>query len=188
MGDPSWKSTSPISETDPSGGVGASNSSGVSDPVRRDSVGEKGDKSGSVGEGPELPVSDKAGPVVDGDEPSLFAQEFDEPDGLGSLLNEKRKGRTAAGSFSCMRSVIRLCSYTQSDPSLSLAHGVQGYPPPHLCVSPSRQNKRQSSDSRGRGLTRFLLLMCRAHRSAGRLISGYTSSLNKFRLDPHRHR
>jgi len=186
MGDSSRKSTSPISETDPSGGVGASNSSGVSDPGRRDSVGE-GDRSRSVVGAAGLPVSDKAGQVVGRDEPSLFAQECDEPDGLGSLLNEKRKGRTAAGNFSCMRSVVRLCSYTQSDPSLSLAHGVQGYPPPHLCVSPLRQNKRQSSDSRGRGLTRFLLLMCRAHRSAGRLISGYTSSLNKFRLDPHRH-
>jgi hypothetical protein len=66
-------------------------------------------------------------------EASSLSNQEGEPDGLDSLLNEKRKGWTAGGSFLRMRFVTGFCSYTQSDPPSRLAHGVQGFFASHLC-------------------------------------------------------
>lgn len=84
-------------------------------------------------ENEEPPISEEAISRAERKAFSLSGQEEDESCGLDSLLNEKRKGWTAGGSFLRMRSVTGFCSYTQSDPPSRLAHGVQGFFASHLC-------------------------------------------------------
>jgi len=91
--------------------VGGSDSPEGSDSEELDAAGETWDEFVSVEESAELPTSEAKKEAS-----SLSAQVDDELLGLGSLLNEKRKGWTARGSFSRMRFVTGLCSYTQSDP------------------------------------------------------------------------
>ena len=87
-------------------------------------------------ENTEPPISDEVTSEVESEASLLFIRD-DEPPGLGSLLNENRKGWTVAGSFSRIRFVTGLCSYTQSDPPPSLTHGVHGCFASHLYSSPS---------------------------------------------------
>ena len=80
----------------------------------------------------------------------------------------------AAGSFSRVRCIARLRSYTHSDPPSKSMHGVQGRFASHLCTSPSHRNKHCGSSAQGvRRLTRFLLLVCCTRMGAGCLISSY---------------
>ena len=102
----------------------------MSDWEERDDSGETQDELVFAEENTEPLVSDGATSEVERETSSLSNQG---EDGFGSLLNEKRKGWTAGGSFLRMRFVTGFCSYTQSDPPSSLAHGVQGFFASHLC-------------------------------------------------------